>query len=115
MNIYGFAVTSLDYPDLYKDVLNIDWDSTTNIVNITFADSNKNYLTLINMFSERIKHSINVDVLSGDVVIRYYSMELLPMKYTQSPLSITGDIIVYIKASFKILKSEVNFVESVGE
>lgn len=113
MNIYKFEVKSKDNQNLYDDVEVLDWDATTNNIHITFKDTNLNYLTLIDIFTTRAKQNITIDVFDmfdENETIRYYELELLPMTYIQSLLVKLNPNYATIKATFKILKSEVNFV-----
>lgn len=111
MNALMFRVESNQYHELYSEVLSITWDINENVVSLVFKDSNKNYISLIDLFSDKIKHNITLNVLESDKIIRYYDMQILPYKYIQSPLSLDETKSPKLTATYKILKSEVNFVE----
>lgn len=115
MNVLSFRIESRQYQDLYNDVLCINWDSHENLIEFSLKDSNRNFITLINMISDKTKNDIVVNVLQDDNIIRYYTMQLLPVKYAQSPLYLDSTFPSIINATFKILKSEVNFLESADE
>lgn len=117
MNVLDFNVISYQYPDLYKDVLSIDWDEFENIINLLFRDSNVNYKTLVDIFNNKTKQSIIINVTTSmhNSIIRYYNLELLPN--TLKPSMVFNNLYSQIehgaslKVSFKILKSELTFNE----
>lgn len=115
MIVLSFKIDCTQYQDLYNDTLSITWDSHENLIEFSFEDSNENFVTLINMISDKSKSDIVVNVLHDNNIIRYYTMQLLPIKYHQSPLQLDTIFPSIINATFKILKSEVNFVDSADE
>lgn len=115
MSVLSFKIESQQYKDLYNDALGIIWHSHENFVDITFKDSNKNYITLINIISDKTKNDILVNVLENGIIVRYYTIQLLPIKHSQSPLYLDVATPPILNATFKILKSEVNFLESTNE
>lgn len=115
MNVLSFRIESNQYKELYNDTLCINWDSHENLIDFSFKDSNRNFITLINVILDKTKNDIIVNVLEDGSVIRYYTMQLLPIKYGQSPLYLDSTFPSIINATFKILKSEINFVESADE
>lgn len=115
MSVLNFKIECTQYQDLYNETLCIKWDSHENLIDFSYKDSNKSFITLINMVSDKTKNDIVVNVSQGGVIIRYHTMQLLPVKFVQSPLNLDTMFPSVIIATFKILKSEVNFVESADE
>jgi hypothetical protein len=95
--------------------LTVGWNLNENLIYLSFLDSNKNYIKLINMFSDKTKNNIVINVYEGRNIIRYYSMQILPINYLPSDLHNDKETKSYLDGTFKILKSEVNFIESTDE
>ena len=79
---------------------------------------------MINLTKDKNKINIVLDVncitldtnnIHSSNVIRYYDMELLPVRFIQSELSKVSLLSQTLNAVFKILKSDINFVEPSNE
>ena len=120
MIVMNFIAKSNDYKALFDSLLEVKWDINENLINLTFEDNNPNYIDLINLTKDKNKINIVLDVncitldtnnIHSSNVIRYYDMELLPVRFIQSELSKVSLLPQTLNAVFKILKSDINFVE----
>ena len=124
MIVMNFIAKSNDYKALFDSLLEVKWDINENLINLTFEDNNPNYIDLINLTKDKNKINIVLDVncitldtnnIHSSNVIRYYDMELLPVRFIQSELSKVSLLPQTLNAVFKILKSDINFVEPLNE
>lgn len=124
MIVMNFVAKSNDYKALFDSLLEVKWDINENLIHLTFEDNNPNYIDLINLTKDKNKINIVLDVncitidtnnINSSNVIRYYDIELLPVRFIQSELSKVSSLSQTLNAVFKILKSDVNFVEPSNE
>ena len=124
MIVMNFVAKSNDYKALFDSLLEVKWDINENLIHLTFEDNNANYIDLINLTKDKNKINIVLDVncitldtnnIHSSNVIRYYDMELLPVRFIQSELSKVSLLPQTLNAVFKILKSDINFVEPSNE
>ena len=116
MSALNFVARSNDYARLFDSLLEVKWDINENLIHLTFQDTNSNFVDLINLTKKKEKISIVLDIFEfGDTTLRYYELELLPVRFIQSEMSVISPLKCRLNAVFKILKSDVNFVEPTDE
>jgi hypothetical protein len=111
MASYTYKINCTQYPNLFYKFSEVSWDDYENIIYIKLQDYNSSYIELLDILKNSIKLNIKMDVYMYDDVIRTYDMELVCRNIRPSngytDLQLFGST---LNATFKILKSEINFV-----
>jgi len=115
MSVLNFVAKSNDYTMLFDRLLEVKWELNENLIHLTFQDTNENYIDLIGLTKKKEKTNIVLDIMYESKAVRYYELELLPIRFIQSELSMISLPKSTLNAVFKILKSDVNFVEPSDE
>lgn len=115
MNSFTYSIETSTYQDMFNDVVLIKWDSFENLINMDIKDTNDNYQSLLQLVLDKERVNVVVNIILDRYIIRYYELQLLPMKFIQSDMQLTGEDLPKLHTTFKVLKSEVNFVELADE
>lgn len=114
MIVSKFVVNSIEWGQLFNECSVIEFSDDENNLTIKFPDTNDNLKELIDIYKDKSKLVISIDLYDFNPepeIFRTYVLDLLPQKLTPSKLSNEEKFQSNIYCSFKILKMDITFNE----
>lgn len=114
MKVSKFEVSSeqLDCK-CFESVRTIIWGTDENTITLEINDSNKNYAELIDIFKITDKIAITIQLFTlikmKNKSYRKYNLDIIPIKLTESDLSLGDEVYTKLIAKFKVLNSQIAF------